>query len=73
MPKTIIINFSLLIKIVTTNSHDNHTIIYCYLAGCTTRISALTLVATKNIDLNASKLNVRNGNRYNGEDCSFAL
>jgi len=41
------------------------------ITGCTHRFSDLTLVSTKNIDLNASKLDVRQGKRYKGSDCAF--
>lgn len=38
--------------------------------GCTTRIADLTLISTKNIDLNNTQLDARKGTRINGEDCA---
>ena len=37
--------------------------------GCTVRVADLTLVSTKNIDLNNTHLDARQGKRMKGEDC----
>lgn len=41
------------------------------LGACTARIGDLTLISTKNIDLNSSRLDAREGKRVEGEDCVY--
>ena len=43
------------------------------IAGCSVRVADLTLVSTKNVDLSAARLDVREGRRVEGEDCVFFL
>jgi len=42
------------------------------LAGCSVRVADLTLISTKNIDLNEARFDARKGRRTKGEDCVFA-
>ncbi len=42
-----------------------------YATGCSLRVADLTLVSTKNIDLSHTRLDVRTGERFKGEDCVF--
>lgn len=49
------------------------TTILLTLVGCSHRVADLTLVSTKNVDLNATQLDARNGTRITGEDCAIAL
>jgi hypothetical protein len=39
--------------------------------GCSVRVADLTLISTKNIDLSQTKLDMREGKRFKGEDCRF--
>lgn len=42
------------------------------LAGCSVRVADLTLISTKNIDLNEARFDAKKGQRMKGEDCVFA-
>ena len=46
---------------------------FVLLGGCTFRVADLTLVSTKNVDLNNTSLDARKGKRVKGEHCAFAL
>ena len=46
---------------------------FVMLGGCTFRVADLTLVSTKNVDLNNTSLDARKGTREKGEHCAFAL
>jgi len=42
-------------------------------SGCAHRVADLTLVSTKNIDLNNTVLDIRSGERVKGSDCALSL
>jgi len=44
-----------------------------FINGCTHRVADLTLISTKNVDLDSIQLNVKKGERVKGEHCGYAL
>jgi hypothetical protein len=42
-------------------------------SGCAYRVADLTLVSTKNIDLNNAVLDISSGQRVKGSDCALSL
>jgi len=44
-----------------------------FMPGCTVRTADLTLVSTKNIDYTDMNVNMKQGKRYKGEDCTYTL